>query len=316
MGRVPDPSQAPGPAAPVVLVVGATSGIGLATARLLAERGWPVVVSARDADRCAEVAASLPGDAAGIACDLADEESVADLVEQVVARHGRLDGVVLTAQVMAYGRVEQVPPAVFERVVDVAVLGVVHVARAVLPRFRAQAGGGRLVVVGSLLGEIAVPSLSAYCTAKWGQQGLVRALQLETRRDRDVEVSLVLPGAVDTPIYHQAATWAGSPGSAPPPVVTPERVARACVAALQRPRRAVHVGPANLLTVAGFRLAPAVYDRLVGPLVDRTALRGPRGTPATEGNVVAPRPEREGLRGGWTPAGRLRAGGRTRWRRR
>ena len=69
----------------------------------------------------------------------------------------------------------------------------------------------------SLLAEIAVPSMGGYCAAKWGQLGLVRALQAEVRRERGVHVSVVLPGAVDTPIYRQAATYAGRLGSAPPP---------------------------------------------------------------------------------------------------
>lgn len=306
----------PRPARPrVVLIVGGTSGIGLATARRLAARGDVVVVGARDQARVAEVAADLGRAATAVRLDVVDAASVAAAVAAVVRDHGRLDAVVTTAQVMAYGTLEQVPTDVFATVVDTAVMGTVHLARAVLPVLREQ-GGGHLVVVGSLLGEIAVPSMSAYCTGKWGQLGLVRGLQLETRRERNIHVSLVLPGAVDTPIYHQAASYAGSAGSAPPPVVGPDRVARACEAVLDRPRRMVHVGPANRVTVTGFRLLPAVYDRLAGPLVGRVALRGP-AVAEESGNVSRPQPAAEGLRGGWTPGGRLRHDdGRARWRRR
>ncbi len=307
-------APAPRPAR-VVLVVGGTSGIGLATAQRLSARGDLVVVAARDAGRVARVAADLPGRAGGLVLDLLDPASLDAAIERCVRDHGRLDAVVTTAQVMAYGTLEQVPPDVFATVVDTAVMGTVHLARAALPALRRD-GGGHLVVVGSLLGEIAVPSMSAYCTGKWGQLGLVRSLQIETRRERALHVSLVLPGAVDTPIYHQAATYAGSPGSAPPPVVGPDRVARAVERVLDKPRRIVHVGPGNLPTVTGFRLMPGVFDRLAGPLVARVALRGPR-THDSVGNVDGPRPEAEGLRGGWTPTGRLRRdGGRPRWRRR
>lgn len=306
----------PTPSGPrVVLVVGGTSGIGLATARQLVGRGDTVVVAARDAARVAAVAADLGGGATGVALDLTDAASVHDAVERCVTEHGRLDAVVTSAQTMAYGTTEQVPTEVFASVVDTAVMGTVHLARAVLPVFRRQ-GGGHLVVVSSLLAEISVPSMTAYCTAKWGQLGLVRGLQLETRRERGTHVSIVLPGAVDTPIYHQAATYAGSPGSAPPPVVAPDRVAAACVRTLDRPRRMTHVGPANLVTVTGFRFLPAVFDRLVGPLVSQVAIRGPE-VADHPGNVVEPQPDAEGLRGGWTPVGRLRdRQGRARWRRR
>ena len=297
----------------VVLVIGGTSGIGLATAHRLAARGDTVVVAARDDSRVSEVAAELGGRCGGVALDLLDADSVAAAIELCVTAHGRLDAVVTTAQVMAYGTVEEVPTDVFGTVVDTAVMGLVHTARAALPVFRAQ-GAGHLVVVSSLLGEIAVPSMGAYVTAKWGQLGLARTLQVEARGERGIEVSIVLPGAIDTPIYHQAATYAGAPGSAPPPVVAPERVAAACVRALDRPRRLVHVGPANRLTVTGYRLMPVVYDRIVGPLVGRSALRGHAEDSA--GNVSSPQPEVEGLRGGWTLTGRLRGpDGRVRWRR-
>jgi len=135
------------------------------------------------------------------------------------------------------------------------------------------------------------------------------------RREAGLHVSLVLPGAVDTPIYRQPATYAGRSGSAPPPVASPERVAAACVRRLDRPRRVQHVGPANLLTVAGYTLAPAVYDRIVGPLADRGVLRGPPSAPH-DGNVFDAAPTGEPLRGGWTTLGRFQDPhtGRARWR--
>ncbi|SDR68453.1 Short-chain dehydrogenase [Nocardioides scoriae] len=299
----------------VVMVVGATSGIGLAVAEQASGRGETVVVVARDPGRVEEVAAGLPGEALGIALDVVDGEAVHAAVETVVRRFGRLDAVVTTAQVMAYGDVEQVPPEIVQRVVDTAVMGTHHLARAVLPVFRSQ-GGGTLVVVSSLLAEIAVPRMGIYSAAKWGQLGLVRSLQAEVRHERDLHVCLVLPGAIDTPIYHQAATYGGSRGSAPPPVISPESVARTCLAMLERPRRLVHAGPVNRLAVIGFRAMPWVYDRVARPMVDLVALRGPAAEPSA-GNVLEPLPRREGLNGGWTFVGRLRrADGRARWRRR
>ena len=112
----------PTPSGPrVVLVVGGTSGIGLATARQLVERGDTVVVGARDAGRVAAVAAELGAGVTGVALDLTDAASVSAAVERCVADHGRLDGVVTSAQTMAYGTVEQVPADVFAAVVDTAV---------------------------------------------------------------------------------------------------------------------------------------------------------------------------------------------------
>ncbi|ANH37884.1 Sepiapterin reductase [Nocardioides dokdonensis FR1436] len=290
----------------VVMVVGGTSGIGLATAEQLVQAGDHVVVVARDEQRVRDVAAALagragPASASGVVADVTDEASVRAAVTTCLAEQGRLDAVVLTAQVMAYGTVEEVPADVFGHVIDTGLRGTVHVAQAVLPHFREH--GGALVVVSSLLAQIAVPSMSSYCTAKWGQLGLVRSLQNELRGVPGVSVSLVLPGAVDTPVYEQSASYAGRAGHAPPPVVGPDRVARACVRAIDHPRRQVHVGPGNRLTLLGFRVLPGVYDRLAPVLVDRVALRGPRVEPHP-GNVWRARPEKEAVRGGWSFLGR------------
>lgn len=302
---------------PIVLVVGGSSGIGLAVAHLLsgADRDVQVVLAAREHAALAKATLSLRGQPLLVPMDVIDEESVDRAVQHVLDVHGRLDAVVTTAQVMTYGTVEEVPVEVFDRVIDTAVRGTANLARAVLPVFRSQ-GHGTLVVVSSLLARVAVPSMSAYCAAKWGQLGLVRSMQIELRDEPGVHVCLVSPGAVDTPIYAQAASYAGSGGSAPPPVVSPDRVAKAVVSCLDRPRRHVDVGPANPLAVLGFRLMPPVYDRLAPALVRQVVLRGPRMSDHS-GNVLRPRAQGESLTGGWTIGGRLRGpDGRARWGRR
>lgn len=306
---------------PVVLVVGGTSGIGLAVAQRLGARDGAdaphVVLASRDRVALARAAASLPFPVDAqqqVELDVTDADQVERAVQRVLDVHGRLDAVVTSAQVMAYGAVEQVPREVFEHVVATAVHGTANLARTLLPIFRSQ-GHGSLVVVGSQLGEIPVPWMSSYVTAKWGQLGLVRSLQLEVADARHVHVSLVSPGAVDTPIYAQAASYAGSAGSAPPPVVSADRVAAAVVDCLEHPRRLVRVGPANGPGVLAHRLAPAIYDRLAPLLVRMVVLRGP-ALPDHGGNVLRARPEGESVSGGWTPTGRLRRlSGRARWRR-
>ncbi|MBB3085350.1 SDR family NAD(P)-dependent oxidoreductase [Geodermatophilus sabuli] len=284
-----------------VLVTGASSGIGRATVHTLAGRGARLVLVARGRGPLEETAAEARERGAGevlvCAVDVTDADGLQQVVDTALTRFGRLDVVVHSAQTMAYGRIEDVPREVFEAVVDTSLHGTANVARSVLPVFRRQ-GAGHLVVVNSLLGSVTAPLMGTYAAAKWGQLGLVRTLQQEIRDAPGVHVSAVAPGGVNTPIYYQGATWAGSTGRPPPPVYTAERVARAVVARLDRPRRLVQAGIANTVVVAGFRLLPALYDTLVGPLFKSLALSGDGAEP-TQGNVFASRPEGNAVKGPW-----------------
>ncbi|MGY1804414.1 SDR family NAD(P)-dependent oxidoreductase [Blastococcus sp. SYSU D00922] len=296
---MPTPTDPDGPQR--VLITGASSGIGRATAIELAGRGSRLVLVARGRESLEEAAAEALSAGAAEAlvrpADVTDPDAVQAAVDDAVAEFGGLDVVVHAAQVMAYGRIEDVPREVYERTVDTAVHGTANVARSVLPVFRKQ-GAGHLVVVNSLLGNIAAPLMGSYVTAKWGQLGLIRVLQQETRDEPGISVSAVQPGGVDTPIYFQGATWAGSTGRPPPPVYSPQRVARAVLSTVDRPRRIVQSGIFNPLITAGFRLVPGVFDLLVGPLLQRMAIAGD-DAPPTEGNVFESKPAGNATEGRW-----------------
>ena len=118
--------------------------------------------------------------------------------------------------------------------------------------------------------------MSSYVTAKWGVHGLVRTLQIEARRTPGIDVSLVSPGGVDTPVYLQAGTYLRRHGRPPPPVDPPEKVARAVVRPSTGPGARCPVGSANHLTVPGFRAFPGVFDRLVTPLMRAGGFPGRR----------------------------------------
>ena len=284
-----------------VLITGASSGIGRATAHELAGRGARLVLVARGREAlettAAEARAAGAGEVLVFPADVTDEDGFRTAVDTALERFGRLDSVVHAAQVMAYGTIEELPQDVFEAVVNTALHGTAVVARVVLPVFRKQEAG-HLLVVNSLLGSVATPLMGSYVAAKWGQLGLVRVLQQETRDVPGITVSAVQPGGVDTPIYYQAASWTGSTGRPPPPVYRPQRVAKKVLATLDRPRRVVQAGFLNPVIKAGFTLFPGVYDVLVGPLMQRLAIADDDGPP-TEGNVFRSRPEANATRGRW-----------------
>jgi short-subunit dehydrogenase len=281
-----------------VLITGASSGIGRAVALALAAQGSRLWLLSRSqealdeaARECREVGASevhtLPG-------DVADPE----VVEDAVAR-AHPDAVVHSAAVVSYGYLADTPTDVLARVVATNVLGSLLVSRAALRAFRAAGGTGRLVLVGSVLGQVPVPLMGPYVVSKAAIGALGEVLRIETRGLPGVTVTVLTPGAVDTPLYDQAATVTGQEGKPPPPVVSPERVAAAVVKALQaeRPRGVVSVGPVNGLLRAGYTLVPPLYRALVEPAMRLFALGAP--SLPTHGNVHGPVPHREAVAGRW-----------------
>ena len=285
----------------VIVIIGASSGIGLATAHRAAAAGDHVVLAARGVgslDRAGQECRERG--AASILVrptDIADEASVQGLIAEVLAAYGRIEAVIPSAGVVAYGRFDQVPSQVFDHVVRTNLLGTANVARAVLPWMR-EHNHGHLIIVGSLLGQMAPPYMGSYSVSKWGVRGLARILLIENRDRPGVHVSYVSPGGVDTPIYYLAANYLGQVGRPPPPVARPEKVAAVILGLLDRPRARVHVGVANPLIVAGFAAFPRLYDAIVTPMFEVAATDVRDRVEAHPGNVFASADEGNQLRGG------------------
>jgi short-subunit dehydrogenase len=285
----------------VVVVTGGSSGIGRSAAHQLADEGARIVLAARSKDALEqarqECVARGAEDVLVVPTDVAEALEVEALFQAAEEAFGPVDAVVHAAGVLAYGRFVDVPAEVFDRVVATLVVGTANVARSALTAFESRERGS-LVVVGSVLGKIVTPYMSSYCTGKWALQALVRTLQIETRSMPDVNVSLVTPGGVNTPIYDQAGSYLGHPGHPPPPVVSPEKVARAAVAAIDEPARDIAVGSVNWLMVTGFRALPGVFDAIVGPMMRLLGL-GREDKDPDPGNVFEPRAENNAVHGRW-----------------
>ncbi|WP_160879735.1 SDR family NAD(P)-dependent oxidoreductase [Nocardioides flavescens] len=284
----------------VVVVTGASSGIGRAAAVQAAGRGDHLVLVARGAAALAQAAAECTAAGATsvtvLPTDVGDDEEVQACVEQVLDEHGRIDVVVHSAGVVSYGRVEEVPAEVAEQVVRTDLLGSLNVARHVVPVLRRQ-HEGTLVLLGSVIGHLGVPTMTPYVLSKWGVRALAHQLRLENRDRPGVHVRYVAPGGVDTPIYTQAANYAGFVGRPPPPVSSAER------AAAQIWRRVDHGWLPDQLSALNYPMAwgraylPWLYDRLVGPLFPVGATDLTRPVAPTDGNVLAPRTQGESTDG-------------------
>jgi NAD(P)-dependent dehydrogenase (short-subunit alcohol dehydrogenase family) len=246
------------------LVTGASSGIGAATAELLAGEGADVALLARGpglgevAERVAE-RGTRPFE---LKVDVTDRPAVEAAFERADAELGGLDVVVVAAAAGAFGRFEEIPARDFDRCVEVTFLGAANAIRAALPRLERSAG--RLVVIGSAVDAIPIVLLSPYVAAKAALAAFVDSLRFELRAaDSRVTVSMIRPGAVDTPFWHHLTHPADVTPPPLPPLVSysAEAVARATLACAIEPRRNV--------TVGGFIVALQLANAVARPLTER-----------------------------------------------
>lgn len=272
----------------VVVVTGASSGIGRETALRYARRRAHLVLASRSDDTLQPVADECrAAGAAGVLVhptDIADAGQVQKLFDTAVARFGRVDIAVQCAAITAFGRFEDLPVDVFDGIVTTNILGSANVARCALTHFQ-RSGRGHLVLIGSLLGTAAAPYQAPYVVSKFALNGLVRLLRQENRHLAGIRIHGVYPGPVDTPVYATAANYLGRTPRVPPTAVAPSTIVDAIVRATDRRRSSERqVGWMNRPAIVAYHVIPAIYDALIGPFLRAVAFAsGP--TDSTTGNV-------------------------------
>ena len=274
-----------------IVVTGASSGVGRGVALALARHGANLVLAARRTEALEALAVEVQ--ALGVAAlavptDVADVAQMTALAEQAEQRFGRIDGWINNAGVVAVGRFEEVPLEDHLRLLDTNVKGVVIGSHLALQRFRRQ-GYGRLVNVASVDGEIPHAYQASYSASKAAVLSLGRVLQQELRRGRqpNIQLSTVLPWALDTPIWGHAATYTGHRADLPTKD-SPDKAVQAIVGALLQPRKEITVGYKAKLAYWGHRLAPELNERFTAAAVQRAEIDWNPTKAATSGNLQQP----------------------------
>lgn len=282
------------------VITGASSGIGRATAKLFAERGWRLVLAARDGDALEALAGGLRGRGAAVLVvptDIGDNAAVLALAEAAQAFGGTIDLWFANVGVGAVGRFEEVPVEAHEQILRSNLIGHLYEAHASLPIFKRQ-GRGVFVNMISMVGFAAAPLAAAYSASKFGLKGLSEALRAEQAAHPHIHICDVYPALVDTPALDHAGNYTGKAIHPPTPLLDPRRVAAAVVRLADHPRATTLVGAQNWAARIGHALAPTLSLKIIDRWFEGYFAQA-RPAPVTGGNLFAPPGDRPRVDGGF-----------------
>lgn len=286
---------------PVVIITGASSGIGRGTAHEFASRGARLVLAARDRRALEEVVdecEALGAEAVAVPTDVTRETDVMGLTQRALDAFGGIDVWVNNAAIALFARFDLAPSELYRRVFDTNFFGYVHGARAVLPLFREQKRG-ILINVDSVTGGAPQPFTSAYVASKYAVRGWSSCLRMELLLDKldDVHICNVMPAAIDTPLFQHAANFTGRAVKALRPTYPADDVARAIADLADHPKPEVVVGAAGKVMLAQASMSQRAYEHLMARHYDRDHFRNApaKDTPGNAFDSIGPRD----VSGGW-----------------
>lgn len=253
-----------------IVITGATSGIGLCTARMAAGRGANVVAVARNEEALCELVSEINasgGSAIYAVADVADEEALKRAAETAWQQFGSIDTWVNNAGTSIYGRIMDVPTEDLRRLFETNVWGVVHGSRIAVAHLRER--GGALINVGSEVSDAAVPLAAMYSASKHAVKGFTDALRMELEADKlPISITLIKPTAIHTPFPENAKNYLEYEPQLPQPLYAPELVAEAILHCAEHPRRDFFVGGMAKVHSSMALNTPRLYEKMNESMID------------------------------------------------
>jgi short-subunit dehydrogenase len=255
----------------VIVITGASSGIGLCTAESAAKQGASVVLAARSDNALSDAVGRIlaqQGEAFHVQADVSVRAELQKVAEETISRFGRIDTWVNNAGTSIYGRLDQVSDEDSRRLFEINFWGVVYGSLVALPYLKRD--GGALVNVGSEVSEAAVPLLGMYTASKHAVKGFTDSLRIEVEEiDKSpVSITLIQPTATDTPFPQNARNYMEVEPKLPTPMIDPQKVADAILEAAVKPTRAVKVGMMSKVNTAVSKLAPGLGEKMAAKQAD------------------------------------------------
>ncbi len=276
----------------VIVITGATSGVGLATTRMAADKGAKLVIAARNEKALRQLAEELKSkrtDVVWVRADVGNEQDVERIAEAALREFGRFDTWVNNAGTMIFGNAMDIPTEDMKKHVDTNFWSVVYGSRAAVHHFTSRGEPGALINVGSAFGDRGVVLQSSYAASKFAVHGWTESLRMELNKEQaPVSVTLVHPGRIDTPFNEHARSYLDKQPGHIGMMYSPRIVADAILFAAEHPKRDMFVGGQAKFGAFAGNLAPRLADKLTELTLYRTQQLERPAKPLSDSNLYKP----------------------------